>query len=310
MDDANETEKRNRHTDDDDERIRHDTYHGTSAIYMLPNDKIEHARLEDQALGYKELMHGRSIHAPLQHQSLQHVIEVGCGTSFISRQLAVTYPAAQVYGIDLSPVPPFPNPSNLEFILGDVRTLLNTDPRLAAGSADFIFNRFLVLGITDWPGYVRDMATVLRPGGWLEIQDHALVWYRYGSHVVSENWAWMRALSLAAEKQGLDLQCGKNMRGYMEGAGFKDVQVWEYRVPVGDWMARMEGKEETLRLGEHTAREPRSVYWHAIARMLRGMEYTEADIEGFKKMCRQDLTEQEGLERRFYVTVGRKPFAE
>ncbi|KAI4104261.1 MAG: hypothetical protein LQ339_003880 [Xanthoria mediterranea] len=302
MDKADEEPMAKPNSNVDDERIRDPTYHTTDANYTLPNDDIEHARLEDQAIGLAEMMHNKLIHAPLQ--SPKSLVDVGCGTGIVTRQLGDAYPAAKVYGVDLSPVPSGPKPPNVEYILGDVGQLLNNDPRLAHGSADFVFSRLLLLGITDWAGYVRDVASLLRPGGWVEMQDLALEWYLHGTYCSGE-WEWMQALFAAGEQKGWDLRCGRNIKGYMEQAGLVDVSVQEYRLPMGDWLARE--RPETRRIGQHAAREYGMLYYHAIPKMLQGMGYTEEKMEELSVMCTKDWAGQEGKEMRFYATVGRKP---
>ena len=247
-------------------------------------------------------MHNHFIHAPLHSPHL--LIDVGCGTGTVSCQLGDTYPAAQVYGVDLSPVPPRPKPSNVEYMVGDVRKLLNRDARLVSESADFVFSRLLVLGMTDWAGYVRDMASILRPGGWVEIQDFALDWYLHGS-CCSGEWEWLNALFLAAQKKGWDLRCGRNAKEYMQQAGLVDISVKEYRLPMGTWLVGE--RPETKRIGEHSAREYGMLYYFAIPKMLQGMGYTEEKIEQFRRMSGKDLAGQEGKEGRFYATIGRKP---
>lgn len=48
---------------------------------------------------------------------------------------------------------------------------MGTDPRLPFGTADFVFNRLLLCGMTDWPGYVRDGFKMVKSGGWVEMQN-------------------------------------------------------------------------------------------------------------------------------------------
>ena len=247
-------------------------------------------------------MHNHFIHAPLRSPHV--LIDIGCGTGTVSCQLGDTYPAAQVYGVDISPVPPHPKPSNVEYIIGEVRKLLNRDVRLASESADFVFSRLLVLGMTDWMGYVRDIASVLRPGGWVEIQDVDLDWYLHGS-CCSGEWEWLKALYLAAQKKGWDLRCGRNVKEYMQQAGLVDISVKEYSVPMGTWLVGE--RPETRRIGEHTAREYVTMYYHAIPKILQGMDYTEEKIEEFRRMSGKDVAAQDGKEMRFYATIGRKP---
>lgn len=247
-------------------------------------------------------MDNNLIHAPLESPNL--LIDVGCGTGIVSCHLGAKYPTAQIYGVDLSSVPPRQKPSNVEFIVGDVRQLLNHDARVALGTADLVFSRLLVLGMTDWAGYVRDMASLVRSGGWVEMQDVALEWYLDGV-CCSGEWEWSKALALAAEKKGWDPHCGRNLKGNMHEAGLVDISVREYSIPMGTWMVGE--RPETRRIGEHTAREFGMVYYHAIPKMLQGMGYAEEKIEEFRRSSGRDLAAQDGKELRFYVTVGRKP---
>lgn len=223
----------------------------------------------------------------------------------MTHHLGQRYPAAQVYGIDLSPVPKTSgaNPANVTYIQGDVRQLLHVDPRLALGTADFVFNRLLVAGMTDWPGYVRDVASLLKPGGWAEMQDYVLKWQLHGQPCPPVPWG--EALSKAAAVKGWDMECGRNIKGYMQAAGLVDIQVREYRVPLGTWAVKE--RSETRRIGENLGREAGNIYWHAIPRMLAGVGYTEVEIQGFREEAMIDLTPQEGKEVVFYVTIGRKP---
>ncbi|KAL8821791.1 MAG: hypothetical protein Q9191_007240 [Dirinaria sp. TL-2023a] len=289
-------------TVESDARTRNPTYHTREGDYALPNDSIEYDRLSDQALGLSELMHNNFIHAPLRSPSL--LIDIGCGTGTVTCQLGSTYPAAQIYGIDLSPVPAHQKPSNVEYIQGDIRTLLDTDPRrLPPGTADFVFSRLLILGMTDWAGYIRGAASLLKPGGWLEVQDYNMDYYLLGEHC-SSSWGWVGALEAAAEKKGWDLRCGTNAKKYMQDAGLVDVQTKRYAVPFGTWNAG--NAPETRRMGAHAAREYGVMYWHAIPKMVAGLGFTDEQVQAWKWEAKRTLAQEVGKEIYFYVTVGRK----
>ncbi|KAL8864479.1 MAG: hypothetical protein Q9174_007337, partial [Haloplaca sp. 1 TL-2023] len=250
-------------------------YHTTDAKYTLPNDIVKHARLEDQAVALAEMMGNRSTRAPIHSPS--KILDIGCGTGIVTRQLGKAHPSAQVYGIDLSPVPvpAGAHAPNVEYIVGDVRKMIT---RLGSESTDFIYSRLLIMGMTDWPGYVRDMYSLLRPGGWVEMQEFSLDWYMHGSYC-SQDWDWLRALFLAAEKKGYDLRAGRNVEAYMRQAGFVDIEMIEYRVPIGPWL---EGPE-TKRIGEHAEREYGELYYHAIPKMLEGMGLAKEKVEELQK---------------------------
>lgn len=246
-------------------------------------------------------MHNHFIHTPLQRP--QRLLDIGCGTGIVACELGTIYPNAQIYGIDLSPVPSHQKPANVQYIQGDIRQLLNRDDRLPAGSVDFIFSRLLILGMTDWQSYIHGVAALLKPGGWAEMQDYSMDYYVQGE-CCSERWGWLRALNAAAAKKGWDLRCGRRIKEYMEVAGLVDVQVKEYWVPFGTWAV---GKRpETRRIGEHAAREYGTMYYHAIPKMLDGMNYSTDELERFREECSESHAAQEGKELPFYVTTGKK----
>lgn len=120
-----------------------------------------------------QLMHGKIVHAPLDNP--KKLVDVGCGTGIVSRHLAQQYPSATIYGVDISPVPAISEkPENVEYILGDIKQLAGaSDERIKDGDVDYIYQRLLICGMTDWPGYVEQMTKLLRSGGYMEIHDYA-----------------------------------------------------------------------------------------------------------------------------------------
>lgn len=250
------------------------------------------------------MMHNTVIHAPLRNPHI--LIDIGCGTGIQTCDFGTAYPDSRVCGIDLSAVPSrdAPKPSNVTYIQGDIRELTDRDPRLQAGSVDYAFSRLLIHGITDWQGYVDDVATLLKPGGWAEMQEYVQDWSLHGE-VVSDSWPWLTAIRGQAEKKGGDYHCGWNIKGYMEKAGLVDVRQVEYRVPYGTWMIKE--KPETERIGRHTGREYGTLYHHGIEKILEGAGYEEREIEGFQAQAKRDLAAEEGKDVPFVVTIGRKP---
>lgn len=90
-------------------------------------------------------MHGKVIGAPLYNP--RRILDVGCGTGIVSCYLGRTFPEAEVYGIDLSPVPVIhTKPANVFFSHGIMPDLAYSqdDPRFAHDSFDFVFSRLLL----------------------------------------------------------------------------------------------------------------------------------------------------------------------
>ena len=248
-------------------------------------------------------MHNRIVHAPLTDP--ETLIDVGCGTGFVTRDLGTQYPSAIVYGIDISPVPKHKaEPSNVSFLQGDIRALKKTDDRLRPGTVDLIFQRLLIVGITDWPGYIKDMAELLSPGGWLEVHDYAYIWFK-GGQICSRDWKWLQAMRRGADQLGLDLDCGLNAKRYMDLVGLVDVQVFKYTVPSGTWLA--DRMPETRLIGEHQAEEIASLFTkHMIPGVTRGLGLSEQEINELKEDCFKTLAAEEGKYFHFYVTIGKK----
>ena len=238
------------------------------------------------------------------------VLDIGCGTGVVTRYLSSLYSgAAHVYGIDLCPVPTQPGDSkaqNLTFIRGNFRELAGLDPRLPLGSIDFVFSRLLLCGMTDWAGYVRDAFKMLKPGGWAEMGDAVDdVFYPDNRIIPRDEWEWLRSIRAGGVRQGLDLDAGLNIPRYMRDAGFLDIQTWEYRVPY--WKAAAKERPEARAMIEHAIGDKWGLYWHMIPKLLAGMNYSQDDIDRLRTDMRRDLGEEEGKERLFCVTIGRKP---
>lgn len=276
--------------------------------YALPNDTTEHARLNDQGAGLAQAMHDTVIHAPLSPaQAKGTLVDIGCGTGIVTYKIADLFPSAKhVYGIDLSAVPISDKaPSNVEFVQGDVRQLIDSDERLAASSVDFVFSRLLVCGMTDWPGYVKDVFKLLRPGGYAEMHEFAYRWFNSSGGEISTNWKWLQAIRKGAKHRGLDVDCGLNLKPYMQAAGFVDIEVLEFRMPF----FIDEKRPETHRIARQFTRQWAGLYWHMIARLCEPVGYSESEMRGFQEEMKRCFLEEEGKEQILYVVVGRKQYA-
>ncbi|KAL2043901.1 hypothetical protein N7G274_003421 [Stereocaulon virgatum] len=283
------------------------TYHDTEAGYILPNDPAEHKRLIDQSNALVALMKDRIIHAPLTNPRV--ILDMGCGTGIITRYFALRFPTAQVYGIDLCPVPSEPTDvttKNLTFIKGNFRKSAGRDERLQWGSLDYFFSRLLLDGMTDWPGYVKDAYKMLRPGTWAELSDYVEdCFYEDNRIVPREAWPWQKAIREGGFKQGLDLDAGWTIKRYMEDAGFVNIQRWEYRVPY--WRGALKERPEATRMTEHAIGDRWGLYWHMIPKLVEPLGLSEEVVDGFRRDAVRDLGEEEGKYQVVTVTIGRKP---
>lgn len=124
---------------------------------------LEHERLEERAERLRELMNGRVLHSPLSATSIHKALDVGCGTGIVTHDIATRFPGAQVYGLDLSPVPHVrAKLPNIEYVQGNITDI--SDSRFHVGSFDLIFSRLLIAGMTDWKGYVERCVALASAG--------------------------------------------------------------------------------------------------------------------------------------------------
>ncbi|KAF9729345.1 methyltransferase domain-containing protein [Paraphaeosphaeria minitans] len=137
------------------------TFHNTDAAYVLPNDNIEHRRLELQHRLLWQLMGNKVFHSPVQKDTKRRTLEIGCGTGAVTHEMASTFPDAQVFGVDLSPVPQVRQKlSNISYLLAlndvDLYCGANIPSLFAeAGLTDIRITRYMV-PYSRWEGLTRE----------------------------------------------------------------------------------------------------------------------------------------------------------
>ncbi|KAF2088003.1 S-adenosyl-L-methionine-dependent methyltransferase [Saccharata proteae CBS 121410] len=284
------------------------TFHNTTAPYPLPNDEPEHVRLEKQGTGLTRLMHGRIVHVPLIPSVISNVLDIGCGTGQVTKQLGRQYPRADVYGLDISDVPDRfgQKPPNVEFVKDDIFKLnIGADERFEPESFDFCWSRLMMSGIPDWPHYFGIQSDLLKPGGWVESQEVDFFYFfdREG-RPFEKDWYWFEVLRDGRIGRKFDMSAGSNVPKYMEEAGFVDIKTYDYVWPCKPWSER----PETIPLGEYSAAYMPMVLYFFVAKELVGMGYTENKLTKLRERIREDLMSEEGLHFKFKVSIGRKPF--
>ncbi|KAF9063523.1 S-adenosyl-L-methionine-dependent methyltransferase [Rhodocollybia butyracea] len=105
-------------------------------------------------------------HAPLNNPS--RILELGSGTGAWSVETATTYPEAEVVAADMSPLPEtLTLPSNVKY-----KQMNFLDPfPFHPGTFDVVHMRFVMIHLPKPDSYIRRLASLLRPGGWLLLED-------------------------------------------------------------------------------------------------------------------------------------------
>ncbi|KAF8952275.1 hypothetical protein BGZ46_003595, partial [Entomortierella lignicola] len=156
-------------------------------------------------------------------------------------EMAKEFPNATVYGIDINPEL-FPSahqpvPSNCLFTQSNLLTRLSFPEKYF----DFVYQRFLYLGLTidDWPVALKELKRVMKPGAWIELFEPCMRVHRSGART-REVMRWCSRL--LQEERGLDFDfAGEKMKRLCESEeiGFENVKLERLSIPVGQWGGRV-----------------------------------------------------------------------
>ncbi|KAJ4302534.1 hypothetical protein N0V88_002683 [Collariella sp. IMI 366227] len=146
--------------------------------------------------------------SPIASEKLQRVLDIGTG--------------AGISGA----------PSNVKFRGDDIEAPWNFKAPF-----DFIFSRYMLATIKDWPAMVQKVHGNLNPGGWAEFQDFNVEYYSEDGSLKADSAIikWTKSLNAAAYAAGRDPCPGSKLEGWVRDAGFVNVTHHKFRFPIGDW---------------------------------------------------------------------------
>jgi SAM-dependent methyltransferase len=207
------------------------------APYILPKDIGEINRLDFQHFMLRSFLRGNYL-APITQP--RDILDVGSGTGRWGVQMAQQFPRANVFGLDIESPPGGAEqlPDNYTFVQGDVLKGLP----FADASFDFVQQRLLMGAIPGaaWPGVVRDLVRVTRPGGWVELVEAAPV--PANTPALGQLHAWMRG---ATQMRGLDITISSRIGDLLREAGVRRVDYRELPIPIGPYGGRLGTMAET-----------------------------------------------------------------
>ncbi|KAK7522516.1 S-adenosyl-L-methionine-dependent methyltransferase [Phyllosticta citriasiana] len=207
-----------------------------SQIYCVPVDVLEEQRLENQHQVLRYLFDGRLFFPPVKCP--RRILDCGYGRGHWALDMALNYPHSEVTAIDLYPAPELPDdqPDNLECEVWDLNEPLV--PSYKPNTYDLIHSRFVAPGIKKhrWPGYMRDMCRLLRPGGWVQTVELYYI-IQSDSGLLTDGHAlmqWSNGYRYSMDSDR-DPRAGRNLGQLMRNAGLEDVNEVTYRLPIGGW---------------------------------------------------------------------------
>lgn len=140
--------------------------------------------------------------------------------------------------VDVFPTTLPDQPTNLDCQIWDLNDSMT--PTYNRNHYDFIHSRCVGPGIRRdrWSGYIRDMKTLLKPNGWVQVaeyyhniqsdsgrltQDHAL--YKWG----------VMYRGLMHEHLNRDPRVGPSLADKLRHRSFRHVRARCFRIPIGEW---------------------------------------------------------------------------
>jgi len=210
--------------------------------YVLPKDDSEMNRLDFQHYMLRYALKG-NFAAPIAASGAPRaILDVGCGTGRWAREMAQTFPDANVVGLDILPpradtaadegVAPDPRPQNYSYVQGNVLEGLP----FADASFDFTHQRLLLgaLPAARWPGDIQELMRVTRPGGWVELVECGVL---EGGGPASEN--IVRWNIEMCDRRGIDNLIAAKLGRIAQEAGLANVRAQSVALPVGAYGGRV-----------------------------------------------------------------------
>lgn len=210
------------------------TYHAYHAgKYHVPNDDGEQERMDLSYHSMRLTFEDKPFHAPIAAPT--SILDVGTGTGIWAMDVADEFPSASVIGFDLSPIQPTFVPPNLQF------EILDADESWEYGSNrfDLVHTRFMNgFSIRSWPHVYREAWKSLRPGGWVENQEFDCIVVSDDNSMPEDSklaeWVrlWNQGIGMMGMTGRIDTE---KMAADMREAGFVNVTVKPYKMPIGPW---------------------------------------------------------------------------
>lgn len=129
-------------------------------------------------------------------------------------------------------------PDNLEISFWDLNDRLTET--FERETFDLIHSRCVGPGIKKdrWNGYIRDIARLLRRGGWVQMAE-------YYYHIQSDNgrlteehsiYKWAQTYRAVMEHYlDRDPRVGRSLAEKLERAGLRDIHARAFQIPIGSW---------------------------------------------------------------------------
>ncbi|KAI9744019.1 MAG: hypothetical protein M1818_002753 [Claussenomyces sp. TS43310] len=251
--------------------------------YNFPNDEREQEREDMKHACVLNLCEGNLLYAPVGEYP-QNIIDLGTGTGIWAIEMAERFPSAIVTGVDLSPIQPSWVPPNVKFTVDDIEDRFV----YPINHFDMIHIRNVIHHLRDVPQLLRQCYRHIKPGGWMEIQEHEINLYcddgtmppDYAVHVL---FAYVRE---AMAKFGMDATMILKVDELLREAGFINISRRVMKIPEGPW-ARGQSQKLTGLFWRTILLE--GVEGIALKPLEKGLHWSREEIEVFLVDVRKQL---------------------
>ncbi|CAG8660703.1 12200_t:CDS:2 [Funneliformis caledonium] len=195
---------------------------GSKMRYPLPlNADEEKSWLEDLQHYLARHLWQNNFSSPIENLLKRgaRVLDLGCGTTTWSFEMAKDYPKSKFSVVDFAPIPTNKHVKNIEFFQhshGDLPFEDNT--------FDLVFVRLVGLSEEEWKDVLKDSYRITSAGGWIEFMQMDSRFSNCGPHL--EKWNDMVASS--------DSTCDK-LEDLLLKRNFPNLRHEVAIVPIGSW---------------------------------------------------------------------------
>ncbi|KAG5661026.1 hypothetical protein KAF25_002669 [Fusarium avenaceum] len=204
-------------------RTYHSDRHATE--YFTPNDEQQLQSVDISHHYLTILLDNNLFLAPISPH-VQKVLDV---------DFADTYPSAQVIGSDLSPCQPEWVPPNVHFEIADASLPWPWKDNYF----DFVHIRYLFGAIHDWPALFHEAYRCCASGGWVQSCEADVHFYSDDGTAETEPgfkmWGELYEVGGVTTGKPFFLQQEAIQERSITEAGFTDIKILDYKLPVGGW---------------------------------------------------------------------------
>ncbi|GAN11017.1 type 11 methyltransferase [Mucor ambiguus] len=207
-------------------------------LFIQPNSEVDRRKEKDrqQRLHYllKRIWQG-IYRADLKDPEV--IVNWCCGIGLWDMEMAALFPDAKVIGVDykeatlsnlLHGIP------NLEFRFAVIHDTYTGLESFEDDSVDFVILRdtwLMNAPVWKWDNLFKAIYRILKPGGWIEVEEHSLVVDSEGP-CSRKLHAWFDVFFNEIQ---VDRNIAKKLGGHLVRAGFVDINKQSITIPLGEW---------------------------------------------------------------------------